>query len=129
MLKKLSLTATALIFVGATYAQAPAPTPAPLPKPGIDARQANQEQRISQGVQSGRLTEAEAARLQKGEARIDAAQARAAADGKVTKQEQRHLEKMTNREDHAVYKQKHDRQNDRNHDGQRDHREGGHQKK
>jgi hypothetical protein len=125
MLKKIALSATALVFVGAAFAQAQTP----VPKPGIDARQAIQEQRINQGVQSGRLTEAEAARLQKGEARIDAAQARAAADGKVTNNEKRHLEKMANKEDREIYKQKHDRQNDRDHDGKRDHHEGGHKKK
>lgn len=126
MLKKLALTATTLAFAGAAFAQAPAP--APVAKPSIDARQANQEQRIQQGVQSGTLTSKEAARLEKGESRIDAAQARAAADGKVTKNEKRHLEKMTNREDREIHKQKHDRQNDANHDGKRDHRQGGHNK-
>lgn len=127
MRKKLALIATSLVIVGAAWAQSP--VPAPSPKPSIDARQAQQEQRIQQGLQSGRLTPAEAARLQKGEARIDAAQARAQTDGKLTKREQSHLDNMTQREDHAIYKQKHDRQNDRNHDGQRDHRRGGHQKK
>ncbi|MDT8992333.1 hypothetical protein RQP54_15785 [Curvibacter sp. APW13] len=129
MLKKLVFTASTLLMVGATFAQAPAPTPAPVPKPSIDTRQATQEQRIQQGVQSGSLTTKEAARLEKGESRIDTAQNRAAADGKVTKNEQRHLEKMTNQESKAIYKQKHDRQNDRDHDGMRDRHEGGHKKK
>lgn len=128
MLKQLAFTATSLILAGAALAQTPAPTTAPIPKPGIDARQAMQEKRINQGVQSGRLTEAEAAGLQKAESHIDAAQARASADGTVTKNEQRHLQKMTNREDHAIYKQKHDRQNDRDHDGKRDNRPVGHKK-
>lgn len=120
MLKKLAFAATTLVCAGAVLAQ----TPAPLPKPGTDGRQATQEERINQGVQSGRLTASEAARLQKGASRIDAAQARAAADGTVTQNEQRHLQKMTRHENQAIYKQKHDRQNDRNHDGKRDHRQG-----
>lgn len=124
MRKTLIVTVSTLLLANATWAQ----TPAPLPRPGIDARQANQEQRIQQGVQSGRLTTQEAARLEKGEARIDKAQARAAADGTVTSNEQKHLAKMTHQESRAIYRQKHDRQNDRNHDGQRDHHEGGRKK-
>ncbi len=124
MLKKFAFAAITSVCVGAAMAQAPAP----LPKPGTDGRQATQEERINQGLQSGRLTTAEAARLQKGESRIDAAQNRAAADGTVTHNEQRHLQKMTRHENQAIYKQKHDRQNDRNHDGKRDHRQGQHNK-
>ena len=124
MLKKLAFAVTTLVCVGAALAQAPAP----LPKPGTDGRQATQEERINQGLQSGRLTAAEAARLQKGESRIDAAQARVAADGTVTQNEQKHLQKMTSHESQAIYKQKHDRQNDRDHDGKRDHRQGRHNK-
>ncbi|HRE13254.1 MAG TPA: hypothetical protein PLD37_03560, partial [Usitatibacteraceae bacterium] len=40
--------------------------------PRIDQRQANQEKRIDQGVASGSLTQQEAARLQKGQARVQA---------------------------------------------------------
>ncbi len=128
MLKKLLSTTATLLLFGTTFAPTPAPMPAPTSKPGIDARQANQEQRIQQGVQSGSLTAKEASRLEQGESRIDAAQARAAADGTVTNNEQRHLAKMTEKESRAIYKQKHDRQNDMNHDGQRDHRMGGKKK-
>jgi hypothetical protein len=38
--------------------------------PRIDQPQQNQQQRIDQGVKSGQLTEKEAARLQKGQARV-----------------------------------------------------------
>lgn len=132
MRTKLAFTVSTLFFVGAAFAQATVITPAPSPKPAvrpvIDVRQAHQEQRIAQGVQSGRLTPAEAARLQKGEAHIDSAQARARADGSVSPQERHRLETMTDRESHAIRREKHDRQFDRNHDGQRDHRQGGHNK-
>ena len=126
MFKKIAFIASALVVAATAFAQT---APATQTKPSVDARQANQEQRIQQGVDSGRLTTAEAARLQKGETRIDAAQSRVAADGTVTKQEKKHLVKLTQRESQAIYKQKHDRQNDRDHDGQRDHRQGGHNKK
>ena len=41
-----------------------APAKDPAATPGIDKRQANQEARIQQGVQSGQLTQREAARLE-----------------------------------------------------------------
>lgn len=132
MLKKLTFTASTLVFVGAAFAQTAVSATTPVAKPAvppvIDARQAHQEQRIEQGLQSGRLTQAEATRLQKGEAHIDSAQARARADGKVTLQERHRLDKMTDRESVAIRRQKHDRQNDRNHDGQPDRHQGGQHK-
>jgi hypothetical protein len=109
---------------GSVFAQAPAPKD-PLATPRIDAREANQEKRIQQGVASGQLTPREANRLEKGEARIQKAEVRAKADGVVTGKERAHLNKMENRESHAIAQQKHDRQRDMNHDGQRDHGQGG----
>jgi hypothetical protein len=108
---------------GSAMAQAPAPKD-PLATPRIDARQANQEKRIQQGVASGQLTPREASRLEKGEARIEKAEARAKADGVVTGQERKHLLNMENRESQAIYKEKHDKQRDLNHDGKKDHPQG-----
>lgn len=130
MRKTLVLTVSTLIFAGTAFAQT-VESAAPVPKPAvrpIDARQAHQEQRIEQGLQSGRLTAAEAARLQKGETLIDHAQAQARADGTVTRQERHRLDKMTDRESVAIRRQKHDRQNDRNHDGKPDRHQGGQHK-
>lgn len=116
-----------LVAGGAAFAQAPAPKD-PLATPKIDAREANQEKRIQQGVASGQLTPREATRLEKGEARIEKAEARAKADGTVTAQERKHMGQMQNRESHAIAQQKHDRQRDMNHDGQRDRGRGGNNK-
>lgn len=109
---------------GSAMAQAPAPKD-PLATPRIDARQANQEKRIQQGIASGQLTPREASRLEKGEARIEKAEVRAKADGVVTGQERKHLLKMENHESQAIYKEKHDKQRDLNHDGRMDHPQGG----
>jgi len=114
------LTALVLTAGGAAFAQAPTPPKDPLATPRIDAREANQEKRIQQGVASGQLTPKEANRLQKGEARIEGAEARAKADGVVTGKERKHLEKMENRESREIAREKHDQQRDMNHDGQRD---------
>ncbi|MGQ0708250.1 MAG: hypothetical protein ACT4NV_00715 [Rhodoferax sp.] len=86
----------------------------------INREQRAQQRRIQAGVESGTLTAREAAQLEKGEARIDAAQHRAKADGTVTRQERKHLASMTARESGAIYRQKHDRQNDFNHNGRTD---------
>lgn len=132
MRKTLTLAVCALIYAGAASAQTNPQAPFSAAKSAapltIDARQANQEKRIEQGLQSGRLTQAEAARLQKGEAQIDNAQMRAKEDGKVTLKERHRLDQMADRESHAIRRQKHDRQHDRNHDGQPGHRPASHQK-
>ena len=53
----------------------------------MDKRQIKQEQRIDQGVASGQLTAAETAKLERQEAKIDAREQAAKADGVVTKAE------------------------------------------
>ena len=88
--------------------------------PGIDQRQANQERRIQQGVQSGSLTQPEAARLERGQDRLQAKENRAKADGVVTKQERVQLQRAENRQSERIYNQKHDRQHDFNHNGKVD---------
>lgn len=78
--------------------------------PRIDQRQANQEQRIDQGVASGELTKRETRRLDAQQDRIDRAENRAKADGQVTKAERARL---AHRQQHAsrdIARQKHDAQ-------------------
>ena len=71
-------------------------------------RNINQQQRIEQGVQSGSLTNKETARLERGEARIDKAEARAGANGKVNAREQRRIQRAENRESRRIQREKHD---------------------
>jgi hypothetical protein len=71
-------------------------------------RNINQQQRIEQGVKSGSLGKRETARLERGEARIDRAEARAGADGKVGPREQRRIQRAENRESRRIYREKHD---------------------
>lgn len=85
-------------------------TPATPATPGIDKRQANQERRIQQGVKSGQLTGREAARLEQREAKIQTNKQADMADGKVTAQERRKLQREQNRTSRAITRQKHDRQ-------------------
>ncbi|MFN3884323.1 MAG: hypothetical protein ACK4Q4_06140 [Rhodocyclaceae bacterium] len=78
--------------------------------PGIDQRQMKQERRIDQGIASGQLTAREAARLERGQERIDAMENRAKADGVVTARERARIQHAQNVESRHIYRQKHDRQ-------------------
>ena len=78
--------------------------------PRADQRQVNQEKRIDQGVKSGALNDAEARRLESGQARVDGIEDRAKADGVVTKKERARIHKAQNVESKRIYRQKHDRQ-------------------
>jgi Tfp pilus assembly protein FimT len=78
--------------------------------PRIDQRQKNQQQRIDQGVKSGELNRKEAARLQKGQDRIQKMENKAAADGKVTAKERAKIEKAQDKESKRIFREKHDKQ-------------------
>lgn len=88
--------------------------------PRIDQRQANQQQRIDKGVQSGTLTEKEAARMEKGQQHVQNLENKATADGKVTAKEKARIEHAQDVQSKRIYRQKHDRQHDFNHDGKKD---------
>ena len=76
----------------------------------IDQRQANQQQRIDQGVKSGQLNKKEAARLEKGQERIQKMENKAMADGKMTAKERAKIEKAQDRESKRIAREKHDKQ-------------------
>jgi len=78
--------------------------------PGIDQRQANQEQRIDQGIASGQLNQREANRLERGQQRVDNMENRAKADGVVTARERARIQHAQKVESKRIYRQKHDRQ-------------------
>lgn len=92
----------------------------PAATPGVDKRQANQEARIQQGATSGALTAKEATRLEKGQDRVENLEAKAKADGTVTAKERERLQHAQNVESRRIFRQKHDRQHDLNHDGKMD---------
>lgn len=88
--------------------------------PGIDQRQASQQQRIDQGVKSGALTEKEAARLEKGQEHVQKMEDKAKADGVVTAKERARIQHQQDIQNRHVAREKHDRQRDMNHDGRMD---------
>jgi uncharacterized membrane protein YebE (DUF533 family) len=89
------------------FAQAAPAAPA---TPRIDQRQANQERRIELGVKSGELTNHEAARLEKGQAKVQRMEATAKADGVVTAKERRQITREQNRQSKRIAHEKHDAQ-------------------
>lgn len=82
----------------------------PTDTPSLDQRQLRQEQRIEQGVQSGRLTEKEAARMDRQQDKVQAVEDKAKSDGVVTKRERARLHKAQDKASRSIYRQKHDRQ-------------------
>jgi uncharacterized membrane protein YebE (DUF533 family) len=78
--------------------------------PVINKREHRQQQRIRQGVRSGSLTKREAAKLETQQAVTHAEEAAAKADGKVTRNERRHIRHRELRTSRSVYRQKHDSQ-------------------
>lgn len=95
-----------LVLSGTAWAQA-----ASAPQtPRVDQRQAQQNQRIEQGVASGELTKPEARRLRHQQANVARAEDKAKADGTVTAQERHRLGHMQDHSSRAIARQKHDRQ-------------------
>ena len=75
----------------------------------VHQRERSQEQRIRQGERTGRLTSAEARRLQYLEARLDRTEARMRFQngGRLSPFERRRLQQMANRDSAAIYRLKH----------------------
>ena len=93
--------ALGLLMTGGVLAQTPATEV---------QRNANQQQRIEQGLQSGQLTTHEAARLEAGEARVNRIEGRALGDGTLSAGEARRIRAAQNAESRAIARQKHDAQ-------------------
>jgi hypothetical protein len=70
-------------------------------------RNINQQTRIQQGVQSGELSNRETARLERGQARVNQKEARAARDGHVGAGEQHRVQMAENHQSGRVWRKKH----------------------
>src|SRR5258706_7139062 len=100
-------TVIALMFaaVGPAFAQT-----APASAPGFVARDAAQQQRIENGLQSGQLNTGEAARLEREESHVDQLEAKALRDGTVSSQERARINAAQNRASADIAREKHDAQ-------------------
>lgn len=101
----LAVSAMTLMMSGIVFAQAETP--------GIDQRQANQDQRIDRGIESGQLNEREAKRLSRQREYLNKMEDRAMSDGEMTKRERVRIGAAQNRASHHIAREKHDRQGKR----------------
>jgi len=76
----------------------------------VNQRERNQQQRIGEGVENGKLSPGETAHLEKQEAGInkEVRQDRKANGGTLTAKEHRQVNRKQNRESARIYKAKHD---------------------
>jgi hypothetical protein len=103
-----------LIFMGSAYAQSSG-AGAGVVDPNhprvnqVNRREARQQNRIANGMKDGQLKPAQAARLEKGEARLQTNEKKdmAADHGHLTKQDQRQLNREANHMNRRIYKDKH----------------------
>ena len=70
-------------------------------------RNANQQQRIANGINNGSLSNKEAGHLESGQARINRNEANAAANGHVGAHEQAHIQGRENHQSKKIYDKKH----------------------
>ncbi len=103
---RITLITTALALISAAVSAQTAATATPR----VDARQANQERRIEQGVASGQLTARETLRVEREQKRIAVVEAKTEGDGKVTARERARLQHLQNHASRDIRRQKHDAQ-------------------
>jgi hypothetical protein len=94
---------------GQIYADKHNATKQPVPTTEVGARRQNQQQRIAQGVSSGRLTAGQTARLEKNESAInkEVRTDRAANGGKLTAAEHQQVNQQQNQMSRKIYRAKH----------------------
>jgi len=109
-MSKLKFSIAALVIAALPALALAQATPATPATPRIDQRQAEQQKRIDQGVKSGELTRREAARLEKGHAKVQRMEAKAKADGVVTAKERRQITREQNKQSKRIAHEKHDAQ-------------------
>jgi len=73
----------------------------------INLRKKIQNQRITQGTQSGQITDAEQARLAKGQSRVDALEEDALSDGSISSSEFARIMHAQNRQSHHIFGMSH----------------------
>jgi hypothetical protein len=108
--RKFLLSGTALAMGGAGVSM-PAATAGIYDR--VDVRRAEQAQRIQQGIRSGELTRAEAAKLKAEQAHIRHLERKAERDGRNTRSERARITAAQNASSRSIYAEKHDSQ-DRN---------------
>ena len=105
-MKQMLRTANAFVLMtGVAFAQAETPV--------IDQRQANEEQRVDQGIASGQLNEREVDRLNTQRGHINKMEDKAKSAGIMTKKERARIAAAQDRAARHIAREKHDRQGKR----------------
>ena len=102
-----TILAIALSTLAMTSLSALGQTTSSTDTPRIDAREATQAARIQQGAATGALTPAETARVDRGQARVQSAEAAAKADGTVTNGERAAITHAQNHQSRVIKRLKH----------------------
>ena len=76
----------------------------------INHRERHQQKRIAHGVRDGQLTQNEARKLEKEQAKIHRDEARAKSDGEFTPKERAKIQREQDRASRDIYKETHDNQ-------------------
>jgi hypothetical protein len=76
--------------------------------PGIDRRQAIQQDRIEQGYYSGRLSPHEARKLDRGQRRVDRMERRALSDGYLSRHERQRIRAAQRQQNQRIKREKRD---------------------
>jgi hypothetical protein len=78
--------------------------------PFYDRREHRQRARIRHGIRAGEITRREAVRLRASQGVIRAYERRAERDGRLTRRERNHLDRLLDRSSRRIYRQSHDNQ-------------------
>jgi hypothetical protein len=100
-----ALTLVLTLAIGA-LAQTPTPTPGKR-TPVATKRQGNQQKRIGRGVASGELKAGEVRKLEQEQKDIQQQKQEARADGTVTGEERKEIQKEQNKASRHIYRAKH----------------------
>ena len=76
----------------------------------VNQRERRQQERIADGVNDGELTQKETRKLEKQQAKIHTAEAKAKSDGQFTGKERAKIQKKQNKASEQIYKERHDKQ-------------------
>jgi hypothetical protein len=106
-MRSIHATLSIALLVGATLTQTACAGHEPY-RPGVNARQHNQHERIVQGVRSGELSREEAQTLRAEQRAIQREERYYRADGVLTPGERRELQRELNEASQNIHEEKHD---------------------
>ena len=105
MSRHIALVSAAVLALG--LAGSTLPAAAATPTPVIHRHRIHQQERIGQGMRSGRLTWREGMRLERGQGRVSGMIRRAKADGVITPRERAQIRRAQGMQSRHIWRAKH----------------------